>query len=260
MDTKECRKCKENKPLSEYYVQKDKKTGYERLKSICKKCDNKASKLYKEKNKEKVRKKEIEWKERNADRLREKRKKEWAENKNNPEYLKYKALKQKRYYNKNREKIREKQKWENLTEEQLRKRKERSKKYREENKKELKKRKRRYYEETYERRKHIYRENWARYNARKLKAIPVFLRDCEIEKKRLKDIYLLSRLLSKATGIIHHVDHMWPIGRGGPHWSGNLQIIKAEENYKKNASVDKNIKHTIKQMLMELEKANAKGE
>jgi hypothetical protein len=85
----------------------------------------------------------------------------------------------------------------------------------------------------------------AKRKALKLKQIPVHLRDCPHEKKRLVEIYKLRKILSEATGVQHHVDHMWPIADGGPHWSGNLQVIPAEENMRKNASVCEDTKATI---------------
>ena len=85
----------------------------------------------------------------------------------------------------------------------------------------------------------------ARYKALKLKQIPVHLRDCPHEKQRLVQIYKLRNILSEATGIQHHVDHMWPLADGGPHWSGNLQVIPAEENLSKSASVCEDTKATI---------------
>jgi hypothetical protein len=93
------------------------------------------------------------------------------------------------------------------------------------------------------------REKVSRYRARKHNAIPKFLRNCEVEKQRLRDIYRLSMLLSKATGIEHHVDHMWPISDGGPHWSGNLQVIPAKDNLSKHASVCKETKKAIRESL-----------
>ena len=81
--------------------------------------------------------------------------------------------------------------------------------------------------------------------ALKRKQIPVHLRDCPHEKKRLVEIYKLRSILSEATGVQHHVDHMWPLADGGPHWSGNLQVIPAEENLSKNASVCEDTKATI---------------
>ena len=93
----------------------------------------------------------------------------------------------------------------------------------------------------------------ARHRAAKSKQVPVHLRDCPTEKQRLVQIYKLRNLLSEATGIQHHVDHMWPLADGGPHWSGNLQVIPAEENLSKNASVCEDTKATVIQSLYSFE-------
>jgi hypothetical protein len=85
----------------------------------------------------------------------------------------------------------------------------------------------------------------AKRRALKRKQVPVHLRDCPHEKKRLLEIYKLRTILSEATGVQHHVDHMWPLAAGGPHWSGNLQVIPAEENLSKNASVCEETRATI---------------
>ena len=85
----------------------------------------------------------------------------------------------------------------------------------------------------------------ARRRALKRKQIPVHLRNCPKEKERLVQTYRLRNILSQATGVEHHVDHMWPLADGGPHWSGNLQVIPAEENLRKNASVCEDTKGTI---------------
>ena len=73
--------------------------------------------------------------------------------------------------------------------------------------------------------------------ALKKNAIPEWLINCPLEKKRLHQIYLLSNLFQKADGIPRHVDHMWPLNDGGPHWSGNLQVLTAMENTKKSYKV-----------------------
>jgi hypothetical protein len=91
----------------------------------------------------------------------------------------------------------------------------------------------------------------SRRRALKLKLIPKHLKNCRVEKQRVLDIFKLCRLISMATGVKHHVDHMWPVSDGGPHWSGNLQIITAYENMSKNASVDLELKHNIQQSLKE---------
>ena len=93
--------------------------------------------------------------------------------------------------------------------------------------------------------------------ARKRNSIPSFVKDCSIEKNRIICIYNLCKIITKATGVEHNVDHMWPLADGGPHWSGNLQIIPAEENIKKRAKVDPAIKATIQEMLAEEERLHA---
>lgn len=89
----------------------------------------------------------------------------------------------------------------------------------------------------------------SRRRARRRNAIPPALRNCPIENKRLIDIVKLRDVVTIVTGIEHHVDHMWPLDADGPHWSGNLQIITAEENLRKGAKVDPQIKEAIKHSL-----------
>ena len=91
----------------------------------------------------------------------------------------------------------------------------------------------------------------SRRKALKLKLIPKHLKNCPVEKQRVLDIFKLCRLISMATGVKHHVDHMWPVSDGGPEWSGNLQIITAHENMSKHKSVDLELKHNIQQSLKE---------
>ena len=123
--------------------------------------------------------------------------------------------------------------------------KEAIKAYREANKEAVAKRDKAYYEAN----KEASLEKSAKRRALKRNAVPKFLRNCEEEKKRLQEIYKIRQLLSDATGIVYHVDHMWPLSDGGPHWSGNLQVIPAQENLSKSASVDEEIKATIKEGL-----------
>ena len=143
------------------------------------------------------------------------------------------------YYEANKEKILARQKayYEANKERML----DKDKKYREANKEKVLARHKVYYEANKE--KSAQRK--AKRRALKRKQIPVHLRDCSHEKQRLVQIYKLRNILSEATGVQHHVDHMWPLSDGGPHWSGNLQVIPAEENMSKHASVCEDTKATI---------------
>lgn len=89
----------------------------------------------------------------------------------------------------------------------------------------------------------------AKRRALKKKLIPKPLRECPIETDRLIKTYKLRAIISEATGVEHHVDHMWPLSDGGPHWSGNLQIITAEQNLSKSASVCEETKKIIQESL-----------
>ena len=97
----------------------------------------------------------------------------------------------------------------------------------------------------------------ARRRALKLKQIPVHLRDCPNEKQRLVEIYKLRNILSETTGVQYHVDHMWPLNDGGPHWSGNLQVIPAYDNLSKGGYVCEDTKATIIKSLYTFESDRA---
>ena len=149
------------------------------------------------------------------------------------------AAKKKVYYEANKESMRASQKaYKEANKESIL---DQQKVYRQANKEKLAAKDKAYREANKEK---VYASN-AKRKALKLKQIPVHLCDCPHEKKRLVEIYKLRNILSEATGVQHHVDHMWPLADGGPHWSGNLQVIPAEENLSKNASVCEDTKATI---------------
>ena len=190
-------------------------------------------KAYKEANKEELAAYKKAWYQANKEKIAAKHKAYYEANKK--EITDYKrsyqkankeeiASKRKRYYEANKEKIAAKHKT-----------------YSEANKEEIAAYRRSYKKANKER----YASMTARRKALKLKQIPVHLRECPHEKKRLVQIYKLRNILSEATGVQHHVDHMWPLADGGPHWSGNLQVIPAEENLSKSASVCEETKTTI---------------
>ena len=171
---------------------------------------------------------------------------------------KEKILEKKRaYYQKNKEKIKEKKK--EYTREYYQKNKEQKKEYGKE-----------YYHKNKEKQRKNGR-NWRKNNpalvlqhkatrrARKIRAIPKWLRNCPVEKRRVYTVYLLSRLLAKADGIERHVDHMWPLSDGGPHWSGNLQVLTKEENLEKGAYSCPKLKKQMKLNLKEAKVLYAKA-
>lgn len=127
----------------------------------------------------------------------------------------------------------------------------RTNKYKAKNKDKVKQTYRNYYENTKE--EHFARS--AKQRALKKSRVPCFTD--AVEKERVVNIYRLCKLMTTVTGVLHHVDHMWPLADGGPHWSGNLQIIPAEENLSKGATVDPAIKATIQEMLAEEERLHA---
>ena len=59
-----------------------------------------------------------------------------------------------------------------------------------------------------------------------------------VEIAQIKSLYAEARTVTELTGIEHHVDHVVPVAKGGPHRLWNLQIIPKTDNLKKNAKVD----------------------
>ena len=57
------------------------------------------------------------------------------------------------------------------------------------------------------------------------------------EQQQVRAIYKLRTLLSRATGVMYHVDHHIPLKEGGLHHPDNLWIITAEENLRKGAKM-----------------------
>lgn len=55
----------------------------------------------------------------------------------------------------------------------------------------------------------------------------------------IKSFYAISRRVSKCLGIKHHVDHIIPIAKGGPHHQGNLQVIPWRINFRKGSRIIK---------------------
>ena len=53
------------------------------------------------------------------------------------------------------------------------------------------------------------------------------------EQQRVLTIYQECAMISMETSVPHHVDHIIPISKGGLHHPDNLQILTAEDNWKK---------------------------
>ncbi len=56
----------------------------------------------------------------------------------------------------------------------------------------------------------------------------------DIERLMIQYRYEDAQRLTAETGIEHHVDHIWPLSKGGPHLPWNLQVITATENLQKS--------------------------
>ena len=183
------------------------------------------------------------------------------------------------YYQENKEKVSAYNK--EYHQENKEKISERAKKYREKNREKFIEYSKEYYQNNKEKFREYHQENkdhrnkiikvrkknnpalvlqhLANRRARKIRAIPKWLRNCPVEKRRVYTVYLLSRLLAKADGIERHVDHMWPLSDGGPHWSGNLQVLTATDNMAKAAYSCPKLKKQMKLNLKEAKVLYAKA-
>jgi len=59
----------------------------------------------------------------------------------------------------------------------------------------------------------------------------------DIERLMIQYRYEDAQRLTAETGIEHHVDHIWPLSKGGPHLPWNLQVITATENLQKSNKI-----------------------
>lgn len=232
--TKRCTKCGEVKPYEMFSRDKYTHDGYA---CTCKICSNNRHKTYYEDNKEKISERKKVYNEANKEKISEYYK---AYSEANKEKIKERN---KAYRENNKEKISGYNK--TYYEAKKEKIKESKKAYRENNKEKISEFRKAYYQNNKEKSAELS----SRRRALQRRAIPKFLKKCEAERQRLKKIFKLREVISLATGIEHHVDHMWPLSDGGPHWSGNLQIIPAKENLTKSYKVCKVTKKNIKDSL-----------
>jgi len=69
-----------------------------------------------------------------------------------------------------------------------------------------------------------------RYRSKKFSETPILTPE---EHQRILLIYKECGRITEETGVLHHVDHIHPISKGGNHHPDNLQILTATENIRK---------------------------
>ncbi len=71
-----------------------------------------------------------------------------------------------------------------------------------------------------------------RYRSRKKNQMP-----SDVDHRKIESIYAKAEELTNLTGIMHHVDHIIPLSKGGLHHQDNLQVLTKEENLKKGNKI-----------------------
>jgi 5-methylcytosine-specific restriction endonuclease McrA len=71
-----------------------------------------------------------------------------------------------------------------------------------------------------------------RYRARKKNQMPN-----NADNEKILIFYKEAERLTEETGIIHHVDHIIPISKGGLHHQDNLQVLTKKENLSKGNKI-----------------------
>lgn len=213
---KVCRRCKENKPRTEFNKASREKDG---LQDRCRQCNKIVSAEYRAAHPEKERSRHAEYHEKNKEKINE-RVSEWQ--KKNPEKVRAKAQK---YYHNNRKKvlIRMKQ-WQLNNPEWI---KNYAAKWCSENKGWRKE-----YDAEYQKiNAHKVNARNRKYIAIKKQAMPSWA-----DEQKILEFYVASKQMTQETGIEYHVDHIVPLTSKivcGLHWEGNLQILTEFENIKK---------------------------
>lgn len=221
-DIKECTKCKEVKPTSDFYKNRAAKDG---LQCRCKDCQNSAVKA--NATKEKTNAYAAKWRARNRsvinERAREASKKKYLEN---PEKFKDKA---KEWRDKNIERARETSK--KFRENNPGYAKEYNAKYYKKNSDSIKEAVASYRMSNSEKLRPIDRERAMRRVSKKKNATPSWA-----NRNAIKEIYKTADRLTRSSGVAHEVDHIVPLQSDrvcGLHCESNLAIIESVLNKSK---------------------------
>lgn len=217
---KECQDCHVLTPLSEYAKDKRTKDGHG---CYCRKCVRIRSAAHYQKNKEKVKAQHREWVKNNPGKMTEYSKR-WVQA--NPEKA---ALAVKTWQSKNKESIAlsDKTRRENNIEKYLERERLGYVKHKAARTQRLK--------NWHARNPHMVTAYAAGRRAAKKQRTMKWLTESQI--KDMEFMYVLSDLLTKTTGVQHHVDHIVPLRSkyvSGLHVPWNLQVLPAIDNLKKN--------------------------
>lgn len=217
-----CKGCLKEKSLNEFSKHQSTKDG---LRTKCKECRRLEYKEYRENNKDKELERHKKYREENKEKIKEASRKYYTENKDI-------LLEKHHKWKKDNPKLRKKhnEEWDKKNRD---KRCRISKDYRIRNPEKVK----------------LYRKMYAKINpektkerkekrrALKINATPIWY---ESQREEIQAIYKEARELTIKTGILHHVDHIYPLKPRkktdpvGLHVVTNLQILTAEENVRKS--------------------------
>tara|TARA_B110000240_G_C13406404_1_gene413293 strand:+ start:64 stop:1056 length:993 start_codon:yes stop_codon:yes gene_type:complete len=262
MDTKVCSKCKTEKPVSEYYKDKRKKSG---LYASCKRCFNKtSSKSYQrniEKNKEIARKYRIENKEQINNKAKESYQRNIEKNrekaaeyrKKNKEQIK---LTNKKYSKNNRDKINEyRRKWREINKDEL---KPKRQKYLEENKEKISELRNIYKKKNKDKIKEtdkIYREKNSKHLSEKKK---IWLKENQewVIKYREENRNRINKVSKKRNKERRKTDHLYKLRND---ISTLIRMTFKYNGYKKNTKSAKILGCSFEELKYHLEKQFTEG-
>lgn len=219
---KVCKGCLKEKSLDEFSKHSSTKDG---LRTKCKKCRSLEYKKYREKNKDKEIERHKKYREENKEKIKKSSQIYYKENKdiileNNNKWKKDNPTLRKKHN----------EEWDKKNKE---KRLKISRDYKARNRKKV----RLFYNQWRKANPEKVKEIKEKRRALKANATPIWY---ESQREEIQAIYKEARELTIKTGILHHVDHIYPLKPRkktdpvGLHVVANLQILTAEENVRKS--------------------------